>query len=228
MKHEIPNRSSPGWPTALGLVVALAGAPALAAVSSGIVGDRSNLGLQVVLQLVFWSLALLLAVVVLRFERLPLASIGLRRPGWPTLGTAALLFSAGFVLQPFVVGPLVRAWGQQGADAGIAKLATFPAWFRVLLGTTGGVVEEMLYRGYAIERLITIMRSTWRGTTIAVLAFALSHIPEWGVGFALTADLFAGVVFAFFYLWRRDLVANMLAHSAGLIVAMFTIVPSAP
>jgi hypothetical protein len=28
-----------------------------------------------------------------------------------------------------------------------------------------------------------------------------------------------------FYLWRRDLVANMIAHSFGLLVAMFTIVP---
>ena len=28
-----------------------------------------------------------------------------------------------------------------------------------------------------------------------------------------------------FYLWRRDLVANMLAHSSGIVVAMFTMVP---
>jgi membrane protease YdiL (CAAX protease family) len=34
-----------------------------------------------------------------------------------------------------------------------------------------------------------------------------------------------GVVLVLFYLWRRDLLANMLAHSAGLIVALFTTVP---
>jgi len=28
-----------------------------------------------------------------------------------------------------------------------------------------------------------------------------------------------------FYLWKRDLLANILAHSTSLVVAMLTIVP---
>jgi membrane protease YdiL (CAAX protease family) len=122
---------------------------------------------------------------------------------------------------------LVKAWGQKGADAGIAELARLPVWFRVVLGVTGGVVEETLYRGYAVERLATLTGRRWLGATLATIAFAAAHIPAWGVGFALVADLPAGVILVLFYLWRRDLVANMLAHSAGLIMAMFTIVPGA-
>jgi hypothetical protein len=41
------------------------------------------------------------------------------------------------------------------------------------------------------------------------------------------ADLPVGVILALFYLWRRDLFANMLAQSAWLIVALFTTVPTA-
>jgi len=35
------------------------------------------------------------------------------------------------------------------------------------------------------------------------------------------------LILALFYLWRRDLLANMLAHSTWLIVALFTTVPTA-
>jgi membrane protease YdiL (CAAX protease family) len=169
----------------------------------------------------------MVVLIVVRFERLPLRSIGLRRPDWSTLATATLLFLVGFLLMPLVTNPLIERWGQQGADAGIAELARLPAWFRVVIGATGGAVEETLYRGYAIERLSAITGRRWLGATLATLVFALAHIPAWGVGFALTADLPAGIVFTLFYLWRRDVVANALAHSAGLIVALFTIMPPA-
>lgn len=208
----------------MGLLVALAGPPALAAVSPPFAGGSQGLGLQVLLQLAFCGLAVAVLVIVVRFERLPLESIGLRRPGWSTLWTALLLFASGLVFQ-VLIGPLVEMWGRQGADAGIAELAAWPIWFRVAAGVTGGAVEEILYRGYLIERLVAITGSRWMGATTAILAFAAAHIPTWGVGFAMTADLGAGILLALFYLWRRDLAANMLAHSTGLVVAMFTVVP---
>lgn len=205
----------------LGLLVAFGGPVAIAAAASQ---ASSDLGIQVVLQALFCSLALIIVAIVLRLERLPLRSIGLRKPTWSTLATAALLFAVGLVAEPLVIGPLVRAWGQEGVEAGIAELAVMPMWFRFVVGATGGIVEETLYRGYAVERLITLTGSRWWGATIAVLVFAVSHIPAWGVGYALTADLIATA----FYLWRRDLIANMMAHSAGIIVAMFTLVPPSP
>jgi membrane protease YdiL (CAAX protease family) len=224
---EVPTRSGLSWPTAVGLAVALGGPAVLAAVSPSLVGGKPNLGPQIFLQLVFCGLAVFVVAIVLRFERLPLRSIGLRQPGWSTVVTAILLFLVGFFLLPLVTNPLVKAWGHQGAEAGIAELAVLPTWFRVVIGATGGVVEETLYRGYAVERLSTITGRRWLGAALATVAFAAAHIPAWGVGFAVTADLPAGVILVLFYLWRRDLVANMLAHSTGLIVAMFTIVPSA-
>ena len=220
-------RSPLSWPTVVGLVVALGGPAALAAISPRVVGDSPNLGPQILLQSVFCGLAVFVVVLVLRYERLPLRSIGLRRPDRATVVTALLLFLVGFILLPLVIAPLVKVWGQQGADEGIAGLAALPGWFRVVLGVTGGVVEETLYRGYAVERLATIAGRRWLGATLATIAFGAAHIPAWGLGFALVADLPAGVILVLFYLWRRDLVANMLAHSTGLIVAMFTTVPPA-
>jgi len=215
----------PTLPTTIGLLVALGGPSALSAISPLIAGDSPSIGVQVLLQAIFCGLAVFILILVRRYERLPLGSIGLRRPDWTTLATAALLFFVGFVLMPFFTDPLVKMWGQEGADAGIAELALLPTWFRVVVGATGGVVEETLYRGYAVERLSTLTGRRWLGATLATLIFAAAHIPVWGFGFAVVADLPAGILLVLAYLWRRDLVANMLAHSAGLMVAMFTIVP---
>jgi uncharacterized protein len=121
----------------------------------------------------------------------------------------------------------VEAFGREGAAAGTAALTALPLWFRIIVGATGGIVEETLYRGYAVERLARLTGRRWLGASLATLAFGAAHIPAWGVGFAAVADLQAGVVLVLFYLWRRALVANMLAHSTALIVAMFTIVPRA-
>ena len=213
------------WPTAVGLLVALGGPPALVAISLRVFGDSPTLGVETMLQLVLCGLAAFVGFVVLRLERLPLRSIGLRRPSWSTLVTALLLTAVGFVLLPLATAPLVKAFAQAGADAGVARLAAMPVGFRLFVGATSGVVEETLYRGYAVERLAALTGRRWLGAALATAAFGAAHIPFWGVRFALLADLPVGVILVLFYLWRRDLLANMSAHSAGLIIALLTIVP---
>ena len=92
----------------------------------------------------------------------------------------------------------------------------------MFVGVTGGCVEETLYRGYAVERLATLVHRRWLGAMLATVAFAAAHVPLWGVAFVVTADLPAGIVLVLFYLWRRDLIANALAHSTGITVALLT------
>jgi hypothetical protein len=58
---------------------------------------------------------------------------------------------------------------------------------------------------------------------MAAIASGFAHVPAWGRGPALGADLPFGVVMTLFYLWRRDLAANALAHSPGLLVSLLTI-----
>lgn len=40
---------------------------------------------------------------------------------------------------------------------------------------------------------------------------------------AMAADMPFGLLTTAFYLWRRDLVATMIAHSGGLAIAMVTL-----
>jgi membrane protease YdiL (CAAX protease family) len=217
-----PALRSRRW-TLAGVGVAIGGPPALAAVSPAVTGGTANLVLQVVLHLVFVAVAALVLFIMLRHERLSLSSVGLRRPDWSTLLTAGLLLVSALLLQALVIDPLAALWGQEGVDDGIRQLVALPLWFRFVVGVTSGVVEEFLYRGYAIERLGALTGRRGVGAGLATMGFALAHVPAWGLGFALIADLPFGILMAAFYLWRRDLVANMLAHSAGLVLAMFTV-----
>lgn len=209
--------------TAAGLLIALGGPPVFVAISERLFGELPSLGVQVTLQLLYCAMAAFLLWFVLRVERLPLKSIGLRGPTWLTVASGiGLLLVASFVVAPLTT-PLQEALGTDGMQAGLDQIVAMPVWFRIVVGVTGGMIEEFFYRGYAIERLATVTGRAWIGGLISALVFGLAHIPEWGLRFALAADLPFGVLMTAFYLWRRDLLANMLAHCTGLVLAMLAL-----
>lgn len=221
-----PALRSRGW-TLAGVALAIGGPPTLTAMSPAVTGGTANLVLQVLLQLMFCGVAGLVLFIMFRHERLSWSSVGLRRPDGSTLLTAGLLITSGLLLQALVIDPLVSVSGREGVDEGIRQLAALPLWFRLFIGATSGTVEELLYRGYAVERLAALAGRRSVGAGLATLGFAVAHIAGWGLSFALIGDLPFGILMTAFYLWRRDLVANMVAHSAGLVYAMATVGPPA-
>jgi uncharacterized protein len=87
-----------------------------------------------------------------------------------------------------------------------------PFILRLALVVTAGIFEEVLYRGYAIERLTTIWGSQWTAAVVTVALFILAHLPV--IGFAhLPPVAVVGVLVTLLYLWRRDLILNMVAHA---------------
>ena len=76
-----------------------------------------------------------------------------------------------------------------------------------------GIVEELVFRGYAIERTEALTGSRIAGFVVSVVTFSLAHLAYWGWGALITVTA-VGAVLTLFYQWRRDLPANMLAHFA--------------
>jgi membrane protease YdiL (CAAX protease family) len=205
------------------VLLALAGPPAFVMVGDRLFGTSPALGVQIVLQVAYCALAAALIWSALRSERTSLASIGLRRPTWHTVLLAAGIFVVVQFVLPVITTPVLQFFGTAGVEAGVQRLATEPAWLRLVMAVTGGAIEEMLYRGYATSRLVEMTGSRWRGGVVAALAFGLAHIPAWGSGFALAADLPFGVVMTVVFLWRRDLAANIVAHSGALVVGLLAL-----
>ena len=87
---------------------------------------------------------------------------------------------------------------------------------------TSGPVEEVLYRGYAVERLGTLTGRVSLGDLLAAVAFGLAHTPFWGLGPALAANLPFGVLMVCGYVWRRDLCATAIAHTGLLLIGLLS------
>jgi uncharacterized protein len=142
-----------------------------------------------------WLNALALIVIIRRGEHLPMRSIGLGTARW----WKSILW--GFVLavvSAVVVGALAYATSY-GHGPGSAAFEKLPLWLITAIVFRAGVVEELFYRGYAIEH--------WSGGAANIL-----------IAFV------AALVLTGFYLWRRDLVANMIGH--GLVDFFANVVPA--
>ena len=73
-----------------------------------------------------------------------------------------------------------------------------------------GFVEELFYRGYAIERLESLGWPQWAAAIVPLVIFAAMHVTGGPVNMLIAFTL--GAILTAFYLWRQDLVANMIAH----------------
>ena len=88
-----------------------------------------------------------------------------------------------------------------------------PVWVLIPAWITGGFVEEVLFRSYTIERLTQITGRRWLAAVIALLAFALMHLPTWGWIHVLTLGLPASILLTLLYLWRRSLAFVVVVHA---------------
>lgn len=172
--------------------------------------DGTPLGARIGREVVWIGLAVLLVLWITKVERLPLSSVGLVRPqrgtlGWALVATAALM--ATVMLTFAVIGP---ALGLQQNMAATASIVQVPLWLFITTPVVAGVTEELIYRGYAIERLAFITKRRWLAGLIAGAAFLLTHW-SWGA-MQMIIVAFATVILTCLYLWRRDLICCVLAH----------------
>src|SRR5437762_1253464 len=126
-------------PTIAALVIALGGPPLLTIVAGRMLGDYPSLTMRLLCQLVLWAFLALILFVVIRMERIPLASIGLRSPGWLTIVSAVLLALGVLYLLSPITSWLRNELGLPGFEKGVSKLRWLPVWFRLFMALTGGV-----------------------------------------------------------------------------------------
>ncbi|WP_049927895.1 CPBP family intramembrane glutamic endopeptidase [Halopiger goleimassiliensis] len=190
--------------TALTLVVALGALPALSYASEALEFSQP---LAMALQ---WLVLAAVLAVALGVEGLSPPSIGFRRPAWIDLGY--LLGTAAVALLIYVAtDPLVRALGLP-LEAGTSGLEELPSPLVGLAAAiTTGVVEELLYRGYAIERLLAFTDSPLTAGGLTWIAFTLVHAVVWPLG-NLVQTAAVAALFVVVYLRRRTLVPVVGAH----------------
>jgi membrane protease YdiL (CAAX protease family) len=161
-------------------------------------------------ELVYWGLVMAILLYVVCVERRPLSSIGFRTPRAVDLLLAAgtgVLIVALLAVMYLVVFPALH-WDETQQ---LQTLTAVPLWLRCLAVVRAAVSEEVLFRGYALERVQELSGSRVVAGVFSWAIFTLDHLSYWGLHHLLIAGA-AGAVLTLLYLWRRNLWGNILAH----------------
>jgi membrane protease YdiL (CAAX protease family) len=153
-----------------------------------------------------WLAVGALLAFVLLVERKSVGSILIKRPNGKDVETA--LFYWGIAMAwswlAMTLLPPVQ-------DAGTASLVALPIPVLLAMIVTTAITEEILFRGYPIERINDITSTTWVGPAVSFMVFVVPHLTFFGLGWLLYHGGGTVMIYAL-YLRRQNLIACMLLH----------------
>ena len=164
-----------------------------------------------------WAVAVTLVFIVLVFERRGLASFGFKRLNADTLyagiglGGFFMIGSIAFLFLCTSLG-LASDASKPGAPSE-AYPPYFFFWYAPLALVTAAVAEEIIFRGYALERLLKLRINPVVALILVQIAFALYHVKD-GL-FSVINVALVGSLFSIYYIRYRNLTMTIIAH--GLV-----------
>ncbi|HWU77639.1 MAG TPA: type II CAAX endopeptidase family protein [Rhodanobacter sp.] len=165
-------------------------------------------------EVIWWIYVAAMLLYVCKVERRPLTSIGFRRPGGRNVFIGML---AGMVVllvlgtMYYLILPTLHLKDSVASTTNGAALMATPFWWRVISTIRAAVSEEILFRGYAMERIEESSGSRILAVVISCTIFTVDHVSAWGWSHELVVAI-GGLSFALLYLWRRNLWVNIIAH----------------
>ncbi|MCV2361310.1 CPBP family intramembrane metalloprotease [Paucibacter sp. TC2R-5] len=161
--------------------------------------------------LMMWVVVSVLVLKVLPAENLPLSSIG-----WQGFSLKSVGLGVAFGLLMMLAFPLLqwvyKQMGWEGSAGGLARILQQPVALRVIIVLTAGMLEEVLFRGYAIERLASLMGSRGWAALVSLLVFTGVHLGSWAPSHLISVFVVGGLL-TLLYLWRRNLLICIVAHT---------------
>lgn len=156
-----------------------------------------------------WLAVGVLAAVIVAVEGRGFASIALKRPSGKDLEWAATFWGvatgANWILNTLFPPP---------PSDGLGTLLDIPLPVLVLLILTTATTEEVLYRGYPIERIRELTGRLWPGVAFSAILFVIPHLTFFGPQWLLYNGTNTLLIYIL-YVWRRNLWACMLLHLLG-------------
>lgn len=166
---------------------------------------------MVINELHWWILSFAVIAIVLFWERLPLSSVGVHGLTWKDGLLVLLLGALVFVLLPIlsILVALVIG-GSENSLTVLNDVAKQSLLFRILIALRAAVTEEILFRAYPIERMKSLTGKIWIGAIVSLVIFSILHLG-WGWAHVI-AVFITGLIFAYLYIWKRNLILNILVH----------------
>jgi len=191
-----------------GLGLALFAPPLIAALFR-LASVPQSIGGYLFRELAMFLIVAALLWIVAKREGLPFTSLGAGggRTGRSLLW--GLLGAVGCAVGLVACLGLISYFGLHFGGDGKSQFSA-PLWATFITVVRAAVVEEVCYRGYAIDRLQRLGAGTWVAVAVPLVIFAGAHYRQ-GVGGVLIALVMGGVL-SILFLKRRDLTAVITAH----------------
>lgn len=158
-----------------------------------------------------WAIGLAVLAWALQVEHLSPNSSGIRAPRLATIGCALCAVLATFALMAVYYRVLLPTFGTSSVPAGVDRIARMPVAAVIALCLTAGMVEEWLFRFYAIDRLYALTGSLWLASLMPNVVFVALHVPGLGLAQVIPVALGA-LVLTLLARWLHDYWCNALAH----------------
>lgn len=162
-------------------------------------------------------LAVLIAVWVLRVERLPLTSIGWGSFKWRYMGLGLLAYLL-TTIALMISGFILPAIGLESIRALQPILKSFAGPILFGLFLTGTLLEEIFYRGYLIERLTVILQHRGLAAFVSWLAFTLVHLKFFGAGPTIDIGILSATL-VLLYLKEKSIWPCVVLHGINNLLA---------
>jgi membrane protease YdiL (CAAX protease family) len=162
--------------------------------------------------LLVWILTGVVILIVLQGENRPLTSVGVKTITGKEVLLAiviGIILSLSVPVLTLIVSQIIPV-SEEGSIASVAE--SVPAFILLLGILTAGITEEVLFRGYPIERITEITGNKWVALAVSVVAFILPHVAGWNLTHVIAVVIPLGFVMAGLYLWKRNLIFNMSVH----------------
>lgn len=153
-----------------------------------------------------WLAVILLLSYIVYIEGRTLASILLIKPTEKDIEWAFWFFGIATTITW-----LAYALFPTDTDQGTNVLINYP--LPILLGIimTAAISEEILFRGYIIERLRELTGMGWLAVGVSFIIFVMPHITFFGPKWLLYHGIGTMMIYVL-YAWRKNLFACMLLH----------------
>ncbi|WKZ38358.1 MAG: CPBP family intramembrane metalloprotease [Anaerolineales bacterium] len=161
---------------------------------------------------VFWGLAFAVLVFTRKTENLPLTTIG-----WNSLSWKSALMAIGFGVLLSLLVPvltlLVSAIFPPSNSGTVTQVVSNYSWWILFLSViTAGITEEILFRGYSLERLLEVTGNKWISGLISLVFFVAVHATGWNIAHIVGVVVPLGMILTGLYFWQRNVFFVIIVH----------------
>jgi len=208
------RRTAIGLPTAIGLIVALAGPFLVQFVIAPLILQSPLRSTTAVLlsQGMLWLVAATVIAITRGWERKSRVWLGLRPISWRATLLACVLGVVLGATIPGLTAAVNRLVPPSDGSTVESVASSAPASLLLVIVLTASVTEELFFRAYPIEHLARLTGKRWPGALLGLAAFVALHLQGWNLGHVVGVVLPLGAVMTGLYLWRRNLIFMIITH----------------